>query len=79
VGLPYGYLWWVSQATSAPVPFVASGFGGQFIWVDPALELVVVATSEMSAGSAARQQALDLIRQQILPAVSHGRLAPGPR
>lgn len=79
VGLPYGYLWWVSQATSAPVPFVASGFGGQFIWVDPALELVVVATSEMSAGSAARQQALDLIRRQILPAVSHGRLAPGPR
>lgn len=41
--LSYGYLWWVDTERDA---FLAWGFGGQFIYVYPALDLVVVATTE---------------------------------
>jgi CubicO group peptidase (beta-lactamase class C family) len=75
VGLPYGYLWWVAPADAARPPFVASGFGGQFIWGDPMLKLVVAASSEVSQASTARRQALELIRQHIVPAVSRSRVA----
>lgn len=73
VGLPYGYLWWVAPSAAARSPIVASGFGGQFIWVDPALELVIAASSEVSAASTRRNQALDLIRQRIVPAVARSQ------
>ncbi|MET4578856.1 serine hydrolase domain-containing protein [Ottowia thiooxydans] len=69
---PYGYLWWV--ANSAPdrgvtrKPFMASGHGGQWIWVYPHLNLVVAATSSTSPQSMARGQAITLIRTQILQA-----------
>ncbi|WP_169457934.1 serine hydrolase domain-containing protein [Ottowia thiooxydans] len=72
LGTPYGYLWWV--ANSAPdrgathKPFVASGHGGQWIWVYPELNLVVAATSNTSPQSMARGQAITLIRTQILQA-----------
>jgi CubicO group peptidase (beta-lactamase class C family) len=83
LGLPYGYHWWVSPADAVHQQVVASGFGGQFIWVDPALELVVAATSDVSPGSAARGQALALFRQGIVPAALSSqadlRPLPGPR
>lgn len=40
-GTPYGYQWWVSSATGYEA-FYALGFGGQFIYVVPALDLIVV-------------------------------------
>lgn len=40
-GTPYGYQWWVSNATGYDA-FYALGFGGQFIYVVPALDLIVV-------------------------------------
>lgn len=44
-GVTYGYLWWV--ADSAPDPaYFAWGFGGQFVYVVPSLQLVVVTTTE---------------------------------
>jgi CubicO group peptidase (beta-lactamase class C family) len=44
-GVTYGYLWWV--ADSAPTPaFFAWGYGGQFVYVVPSLQLVVVTTTE---------------------------------
>jgi CubicO group peptidase (beta-lactamase class C family) len=79
VGLPYGYLWWVAPSDVARPPFVASGFGGQFIWVDPALELVIAASSDVSPASTQRNQALDLIRQRIVPAVARSQADMPPR
>jgi CubicO group peptidase (beta-lactamase class C family) len=73
VGLPYGYLWWVAPSDAPRPPVVASGHGGQFIWVDPALELVIAASADTSQASAARGQALELIRQRIVPAVARSQ------
>jgi CubicO group peptidase (beta-lactamase class C family) len=49
-GFQYGYGWWIRQARGYTVYF-AWGYGGQFIFVVPSLELVVVATSEANANS----------------------------
>ncbi|MFT3777146.1 MAG: serine hydrolase [Ottowia sp.] len=61
---PYGYLWWVS-----PEAVMASGYGGQWIYVDAQRQAVIAATSRRTPDSAARNQALALIRREILPAV----------
>ena len=41
----YGYLWWVADPPSAHA-FFAWGYGGQFVYVVPALDLVIIATTE---------------------------------
>jgi CubicO group peptidase (beta-lactamase class C family) len=68
VGLSYGYLWWVVPGPAPRPTFMANGWGGQFIWVHPALNLVVAATSTASAESNQRGHALQLIRQHVFPA-----------
>ena len=40
----YGYGWWIKEARGYPVYF-AWGFGGQFLFLVPDLELIVVTTS----------------------------------
>ncbi len=40
----YGMLWWVSDAD--PAAFFAWGYGGQFVYVVPSKDLVVVATTD---------------------------------
>jgi CubicO group peptidase (beta-lactamase class C family) len=67
----YGYQWWVRSdiyfENKDPLSlFYAFGFGGQFIFVVPAMDMVVVTTgqNEQSAG----QEALDLFLNKILPA-----------
>jgi len=40
----YGMLWWVSDAD--PAAFFAWGYGGQFVYVVPTKDLVVVATTD---------------------------------
>jgi CubicO group peptidase (beta-lactamase class C family) len=44
-GVSYGYLCWVADGTPRPAYF-AWGYGGQFIYVIPSLDLVVVTTTE---------------------------------
>ena len=69
LGNAYGYLWWVapSGAGSRPVA-MANGYGGQWIYVDPARSLVAAVTARRTPESAARGQALQLIRRALLPA-----------
>ncbi|MEZ5606196.1 MAG: serine hydrolase [Burkholderiaceae bacterium] len=60
----YGYLWWLGAGS-----IMASGYGGQWIHVDPALDLVVALTSRRTPESAERGQGGTLIRRDIVPAV----------
>ena len=48
--ITYGYLWWIVQDQPEPAYF-AWGFGGQYIYVVPTLELVVVTTTTYSGVS----------------------------
>ena len=59
----YGYLWWV-QEQEAPHFYSAVGYGGQFILIAPAEQIVVVATHEWwEIGSeAAGKQSTDFHR-----------------
>jgi CubicO group peptidase (beta-lactamase class C family) len=42
---PYGYHWW-----GRPEGYTARGFGGQYVYVFPAQQLVVVLTADPEAG-----------------------------
>ncbi|MDB5947463.1 MAG: putative beta-lactamase, partial [Ramlibacter sp.] len=39
VGLAYGYMWWVVPGAAPRPTFIASGYSGQIIWVNPESEL----------------------------------------
>ena len=73
LGSAYGYLWWIGgQERGRPdarPAIMASGYGGQWIHVDPALGLVVAVTARRTPESATRGQGLALIQRHILPAV----------
>lgn len=73
-GLPYGLGWWIPPAEPPRRTFFALGFGGQYIWVHPPMELVIAATSTVSGDPGAGRPALDLIRGRLRDAV--GRLGP---
>jgi CubicO group peptidase (beta-lactamase class C family) len=47
----YGYLWWLGEPPTTVASF-AWGYGGQFAYVVPSLDLVVVATTEWQGISA---------------------------
>lgn len=74
VGLSYGYMWWVVPSATERRTFLASGWGGQFIWAHPPLDLVIATTSEVSAGANRRGQALALIRTELFRAAAATRL-----
>jgi CubicO group peptidase (beta-lactamase class C family) len=52
----YGMLWWVSE--DPPAAFFAWGYGGQFVYVVPSRDLVVVATTDWSGLTEVTPQAL---------------------
>ena len=71
-GVTYGYLWWVAEGP--PVNrFFAWGYGGQFVYVAPDLDLVAVVTTAWSglgaAAPAMADSALAVIVERVLPAV----------
>lgn len=70
--LSYGYLWWIDLDHRA---YLAWGFAGQFIYVVPALDLVVVAATEWRGvgqdigNQALQEDVLGLIVNSILSAI----------
>jgi CubicO group peptidase (beta-lactamase class C family) len=67
----YGMLWWVSDAE--PAAFFAWGYGGQFVYVVPGRDLVVVATTEWrglaeTTPRALEEAALDVIVRYVVAA-----------
>jgi CubicO group peptidase (beta-lactamase class C family) len=69
VGLPYGLSWWVPSGST----FFASGYGGQLVWVQVPLGMVIAVTSTISPESAQRGQALKLVRGPVFQA-AHKRV-----
>ena len=72
-GVGYGYLWWTADANPARARF-GWGYGGQFVYVAPDLDLVVVATTdwrllppELPAGELARR-VFNVIITGVVPA-----------
>jgi len=57
----YGYGRWITELAGHPVEF-AWGFGGQYIFVVPSLELVVVTTSSVALGDDRREYRQNLFR-----------------
>ena len=73
-GLSYGYLWWTDTFDGNPVYF-AWGYGGQFIFVAPHLELVVVTTtnyigvsSDPGGETALARSMMSVIVNNVVPA-----------
>jgi CubicO group peptidase (beta-lactamase class C family) len=69
----YGMLWWVSDAP--PAAFFAWGYGGQFVYVVPSRDLVVVTTTEWrhlteTTPVALAEQVLGVIVEDVVPAAS---------
>jgi CubicO group peptidase (beta-lactamase class C family) len=78
-GREYGYGWWIDSLGGHGV-YYAWGHGGQFIFVVPALKLVVAATSAPSAGEGRRehQRAIyDLMEQDLIPAADTNGFGTG--
>jgi CubicO group peptidase (beta-lactamase class C family) len=68
----YGYGWWIGAMADVPVYF-AWGSGGQYIFVVPALDLVVVTTSSVGGGEDRRGQhhaVYDLVERFIVRPVA---------
>ncbi len=70
-GNEYGYGWWI-RTLARHRAFFAWGYGGQFIFLVPELEMVVVVTSSAAprrGRRGPRQAIYDLMEQDLLPAV----------
>ena len=64
----YGYLWWVTTV-EGHAAYYAAGFGGQYIYVVPDLELVVVITGNSSSFPEFSKY-LDIVPLFLVPAIS---------
>ena len=67
----YGYGWWIRNMAGYQAPY-AWGFGGQFIFLVPELDLVVVSTSAVSLENDRRRHrftVMDIIERLIIAPV----------
>ncbi len=65
----YGYLWWLRGHRERGA-YIASGYGGQYIYVAPAEDLVVVVIStEVSKGRGWRGELFGIIREGVAGSV----------
>ena len=68
----YGYGWWIRELAGHPA-FYAWGYGGQFIFIVPDLDLVVVTTSSSTADQDRRDHRLtvyDIVERLIIAPVA---------
>lgn len=75
----YGYGWWM-RSLAGHRTYYAWGYGGQFIFVVPSLESVIVATSSPNPGQGRRhhRRELDaLLERQLVPAIRRARALRG--
>lgn len=72
-GHGYGYGWWMRELGGRPVYF-AWGYGGQYVFVVPSLELTVVMTSDPTPGprSDHRSRQFSLLVDGLFPAIPEG-------
>jgi CubicO group peptidase (beta-lactamase class C family) len=64
----YGYGWWIKEMAGRE-SFYAWGFGGQYIFVVPSLELVVVTTSSATVGDerrSHRRNVMDVVEDLVI-------------
>ena len=69
----YGYGWWIRELGGRRTYF-AWGFGGQYIFVIPELDLVVTTTSSTAVGEERRSHrrgVMDLLEDHLLPAIAN--------
>ena len=74
-GREYGYGWWMRSLVRHEV-YYAWGYGGQFIFVVPDLQLVVAITSSPNPGQGRRQHLsalYGLVENQVIPGVERAR------
>lgn len=73
----YGYYWWSRTMAGHRVNF-AWGFGGQYVFVVPDLELVVVATSDLDrpGGRDHRSAIHRLVAERVIPAAEASPWGP---
>ena len=72
----YGYQWWMGQFTAngqAYNTYYADGFGGQYIFVFPELNLVIAMTgSAYDDGQPEERSIRNILEQSILPSFVGG-------
>jgi CubicO group peptidase (beta-lactamase class C family) len=64
----YGYGWWIRDMAGYATHY-AWGYGGQFVFVVPGLDLVVVTTSDPNPGDDRRghlQRIYDLVEEHVV-------------
>ncbi len=67
-GTAYGYQWWVTEV-SGHAAFFALGFGGQYIYVVPDLELIVVAAVGFEGQPVELRSPRPIIEEIVIPLV----------
>lgn len=70
-GREYGYSWWLRTMAGFDA-YYAWGYGGQFIFIVPDLQLVMAVTSSPSPGEGRREHLrtiYDMVERQVIPAV----------
>jgi CubicO group peptidase (beta-lactamase class C family) len=67
-GVPYGYLWWVTEDCGYR-SFFAGGFGGQYVTVVPELALVVVTTGDVDVFTETSRNLRRLVADVVIPEV----------
>jgi CubicO group peptidase (beta-lactamase class C family) len=74
----YGYGWWMREMAGHETLF-AWGFGGQYIFVVPGLDLVVVTTSSATVGDerrAHRRTVMDVVEDLVIRPIALGGSGP---